>query len=151
MIDETLAAGVSIPEEQSLSEHLQSCVLCQEYLGAGTRVIDSLGGFSFEVDPTLHSKVSTSLRLRAQQLEATQPSRRRLGLVCILALVFTVAGSFMDLQFGGLIASLLDIPSLQVRQGLFAFWIVPSLCLLLLFPILPLLSTAGTQRKERTL
>jgi hypothetical protein len=38
-----------------------------------------------------------------------------------------------------------------VRQGLFDFWIVPSLCVLLLFPLLPLLSKAGTRREERTL
>jgi hypothetical protein len=70
-------------------------------------------------------------------------------LICVLALALTVVGSFLDLQFGNLIASLLDIRSIHVRQGLFAFWIVPSICLLLLFPMLPMLSAAD--RNERTL
>jgi hypothetical protein len=55
------------------------------------------------------------------------------------------------LQFGGLIASVFDLQRLQLRQGLLAFWILPSLCFLLLFPLLPLLSKAGTHREERTL
>jgi hypothetical protein len=149
MIDESLAGPVQ--EEQSLREHLQSCAPCQEYLAASNRVIASLGGFSFEVDPTLNGKVSASLTLRAQQIKAAQPGRRRMVLICILALMLTAAGSFLDLRASGLIASVFDVPGMQIRQGLIAFWIIPSLCLLLLFPILPLLSAAATNRKERNL
>jgi hypothetical protein len=149
MIDETLAGPVQ--EEPSLREHLQSCSQCQEYLGATQRAIAGLGGFSFAVDPSLNAKVSASLRSRAQQIEATQPGRRRLVLSCVLALVLTAAGSFFDLRLSGLIASVLDLQRMQVQQGLIAFWILPSLCLLLLFPILPLLSAGGTNQNERNL
>jgi hypothetical protein len=62
-----------------------------------------------------------------------------------------LGGSFVDLQFGDLIASAFDIQRAQAQQGLLAFWIVPSLCVLLLFPLLPLLSKAGTRREERTI
>jgi hypothetical protein len=149
MIDESLAAGVSIPEEQSLREHLRSCVPCQDYLNASNRVIASLGGFSFEVDPSLQAKVFASISQRAQQVEATPFTRHRLLLICALALAFTAAGSFLDLQFGSLIASFFNVQSMHMRQGVFAFLIVPSICLLLLFPMLPLLSAAS--RNERTL
>jgi hypothetical protein len=64
-----------------------------------------------------------------------------------MALVLTAAGSFIDLQFGGLIASVLDVQRTELRHELLTFWILPSLCLLLLFPILPLLSHG----KERVL
>jgi hypothetical protein len=60
-----------------------------------------------------------------------------------------MGGSFVDLQFGRLIAAVFDIQRAHVQQGLLAFWIVPSLCVLLLFPLLPLLSKAGTHREER--
>jgi hypothetical protein len=151
MIDETLAGGIPIQQEQSLREHLQACVSCQEYLAASNRVITGLGGFSFAVDPTLNAKVSASLALRAQQIKATQPGRRRLVLSCMLALMLTAIGSFFDLRLSGLIASVFDVQAMQVQQGLIAFWIVPSLCLLLLFPILPLLSAGGSNQKERNL
>jgi anti-sigma factor RsiW len=149
MIDETLAG--TVPEEQSLREHLEACVECQEYLAATNRVIGGLGGFSFAVDPDLNAKVSASLRLRAQQIKATRPGRRQLVLACVLALTLTAAGSFFDLRLSGLIASVFDLQRMQVQHGLIAFWIVPSLCLLLLFPLLPLLSGAGSNQKERNL
>lgn len=149
LIDESLAGPVQ--DEQSLREHLQSCVPCQEYLAATNRVIASLGGFSFEVDPTLNAKVSASLTLRAQQSKAAQPGRRRLVFACMFAVMLTAAGSFLDLRVSSLIASVFHMQGMQIRQELIAFWIIPSLCLLLLFPILPLLSAAATNQKERNL
>jgi hypothetical protein len=146
-IDETLADDVAVREEESLREHLQSCTQCQEYLAASTRVIAGLGGFSFDVDPALHEKVCAAISLRAQQLESWQPSRRRIAWICMTALLLSAAGSFIDLQFGGLIASVLDMQRTQMRHGLVTFWILPSFCFLLLFPLLPLLS----HRKERVL
>ncbi len=151
MIDESLAGVISTEREQSLREHLETCAPCQEYLSASNRVIAGLGGFSFEVDPTLNARVFTSLRLRAQQVQAAQPSRRRWVLISLAAVVLTMCGSFVDLQFGGLIASVFDIQHAQVQHGLLAFWIVPSLCVLMLFPLIPLLSKAGTRRGERIL
>jgi hypothetical protein len=146
-IDETLAGGIAPRQEEPLREHLRSCAQCRQYLDASARVITGLGGFSFEVDPALQAKVFASISVRAQQIEGRQPSRRRMAWICITALVLTAAGSFIDLQCSGLIASVLDIQRAQMQQGLLTFWIVPSLCLLLLFPILPLLSRA----KERVL
>jgi predicted anti-sigma-YlaC factor YlaD len=151
MIDESLAGSISAEREQSLRQHLDTCAPCREYLSASNRVIAGLGGFSFEVDPTLNARVFASLRLPAQQVQAAQPGRRRWALISVAAVVLTMGGSFVDLQFGDLIASVFDIQRMQVRQGLLAFWIVPSLLVLLLFPLLPLLSKAGTRREERTL
>jgi anti-sigma factor RsiW len=146
-IDETLAGEIAPGEEESLRGHLQSCTQCQEYLAAGTRVIGGLGGFSFDVDPALQEQVCAAIRLRAQQIESGQPSRRRMAWICMTALLLSAAGSVIDLQFSGLIASVLDIQRTQMRHGLITFWLLPSFCFLLLFPILPLLS----QRKERVL
>jgi anti-sigma factor RsiW len=151
LIDESLAGAISAEKERFLREHLDTCAPCQEYLSASNRVIASLEGFSFEVNPTLNARVLASLRLRAQQLQAAQPGRRRWLLISLAAVVLTMGGSFVDLQFGRLIAAVFDIQRTQVQRGLLAFWIVPSLCVLLLFPLLPLLSKAGTHREERIL
>jgi predicted anti-sigma-YlaC factor YlaD len=151
MIDESLAGVISAERERPLREHLDTCSQCQDYLSANNRVIASLGGFSFEVDTTLNATVFASLRLRAQQVQAAQPGRRRWALISLAAVVLTMGGSVVDLQFGRLIAAVFDIQRTQVQQGLLAFWIAPSLFLLLLFPLLPLLSKAGTHREERIL
>ena len=147
MIDEALVAGTSSSPQLQLNEHLQSCAQCREYLETTTRTIASLGSFSFEVDPSLQAKVSDAITLRAQQLEPAQFSTDRLVIICLLALALTVAGSFFDLKFGGLLASTLDLHSAQLQHELLTFWVIPSVCLLLLFPMLPLLS----RRKERIL
>ena len=147
MIDEALVAGTSASAQPQLNEHLQSCAQCREYLETTTRAIASLGGFSFEVNPTLQAKVSDAISLRAQQLEPAQFSAKRLVMACILAVALTVAGSFFDLKFSGLLASVLDLHQAHLQHGLLTFWIIPSLFILLLFPMLPLLS----RRKERIL
>ena len=151
LIDESLAGAIAAEREQSLREHLDTCAPCQEYLSASNRVIAGLGGFSFEVNPTLNAKVFASLRLRAQQVQAAQPRRLRWVSISLAAIALTMGGSFIDVQFGGLIASVLDIQRTHVQQGLLAFWIAPSFLVLLLFPLLPALSRAGTRREERTL
>ena len=151
MIDESLAGAISAEREQSLREHLDTCAPCQEYLSASNRVIAGLGGFSFEVDPSHNARVLAFLWRPAQRVQSAQPRRRRWALISVAAVVLTMGGSFVDLQFGDLIASVFDIQRAQVQQGLLAFWIVPSLFVLLLFPLLPLLSKAGTHREERTL
>jgi hypothetical protein len=147
LIDKTLAGGASPEDDPSLQEHLATCAQCQEYLSAGTRVIATLGGFSFDVDPGLERKVHRSLALRAQQLENAQSNRRRIVWGCVGALVLLITGSWVALEFGNLVAAALNLPPTQVQRLLLLLWVVPSLCFSLLFPILPLLSS----REERFL
>jgi hypothetical protein len=146
-IDETLAGAIAPGAEESLRGHLESCKQCQEYLAAGARVMEGLRGFSFDVNPALQEQVCAAIALRAQQIQSAQPTRRRMAWIFMTALLLSVAGSLIDLQFGGFIASVFDMQRAQMRHGLVTFWILPSFCFLLLFPILPLLS----RRKERIL
>ena len=76
IIDRSLVGAASSQEEQTLREHLLTCVACQQYLKASNEAIAGLGGFSFEVNPDLHGKVLAALTLRAQQLEASKIERR---------------------------------------------------------------------------
>jgi anti-sigma factor RsiW len=155
MIDESLAGAIAPEREQSLREHLDTCPRCLEYLSAGSRVIASLGGFSFEVDSSLNAGVIASLRLPAEQLQAAHsgPRRRvqRWLAIGLAAVVLTLGGSLLDLRFGDLVASVFDLQRIPVHHGLIALWILPSLSVFLLFPLLPLLSNAVTRRHERSL
>ena len=150
-IDEMLVDASPLAGTQALRDHLQTCTECRQYLDTGRRAIAALSGFSFEVDPTLTPAITASLRHRARQLEGRSLRRDRWLLASTVALLLTAAGSLLDLQCSGLIASLLDIRIALVRDSLLHFWIVPSLCLLLIFPMLPLLSAAGVDRNERPL
>lgn len=147
MIDMMLTEGSSIPEEQSIRQHLDECAECAEYLDACTRTIASLSGFSFDVDRALQAQIHASVEVRAQQLMATQPSRARTLGNYALALILTVAGSFIAAQLCGTAAAYLRMPLADVQRGFIALWIVPSLCFLLLIPALPSLLAAWTNRK----
>ena len=92
----------------------------------------------------------TPLRARIEAYRLGEPKDLR-GPLFLLALALTVVGSFLDLQFGGLLADLFHIAPMQLRHGVLAFSIVPSSCVLLLFPVLTLLSETGARRTGRTL
>jgi anti-sigma factor RsiW len=147
-IDRSLAGGLSPQEERSLQEHLDSCAECEQYLSASSQVISSLNGFSFAVNPSLNAKVSAALAARQQQMSVAGPSRRWVLSSCIVAIALTVLGSLLDLRLSGFIASLFDIQRAQARQGVLDFWILPSLCMVLLFPLLPLLTAAGRRPQQ---
>ncbi len=150
-IDRMLVERCSSEEEQSVYAHLEDCAACRQYLEASNSVVSGLRAFSFEVDPSSPARVNAALRLRAHQLERPFLSRRPLLAISLVALVLTVIGSLLELRLGALLASVFEIRSMDVRHSLINFWIVPSICLLLLFPILPMLSQTAGDGAERNL
>jgi hypothetical protein len=147
IIDRSLVGAASSQQEQTLREHLLTCVACEEYLNVSNRAIAGLGGFSFEVNPDLHGKVLAALTLRAQQLETNRVQQRPMLWSYLAALVLTVAGSFTAARFSGLAGALFHLEPEPLHIGLLALWIVPSLCFCLLFPLLHRLSVGGMNEK----
>lgn len=151
IIDKSLV-GEALPEEQqALRKHLLVCAACQKYASDSRRAIVSLSGFSFAADPGLTEKVHAALALRAQQVQATQPNRRRIAQVSIIALLLTIAGSFAALHMGNPLAAVLHLPLSQAQAGLFTFWIAPSWCFALLLPVLLLVSARSANKKGHIL
>ena len=147
IIDKSLVGEASAPEQQELRKHLLGCATCQKYASNTRRAIVGLNGFSFApfaADPGLQAKVHESLALRAQQLQAAQPGRRRIVQVSIVALLLTVLGSWGALHVGTPLAALLHLEPAQAQTGVVALWIFPSLCFALLLPVLLLLRARST-------
>jgi anti-sigma factor RsiW len=154
IIDKSLVGEASPQEQQELRKHLLACAACQKYASDSRRAIVGLNGFSFApfaTDPGLQAKVHASLDLRAQQLQATQPGRRRIAEVSILALVLTIVGSFGALRFGSPLAARLHLEPAQMQTGVVALWVLPSLCFSLLLPLVLRLSDRSTKAKEGVL
>jgi anti-sigma factor RsiW len=147
IIDKSLVGEASPEEQQGLRKHLPVCAACQKYASDSRRAIAALGGFSFAADPSLQAKVHASLVLRAQQLQAAQPNRRRIIEVSIVALLLTIVGSFGALHIGNPIAALLHLEPAEAQIGVFALWILPSLCFSLFLPVLLLLAGRSTNTK----
>jgi anti-sigma factor RsiW len=136
LIDKSLAGAATPQEEQTLRQHLATCAPCAEHLDASRRVVAGLEGFSFALGPALDSKVHAAIALRAQQLEASRIRRRQMGWGGLVALLLTVVGSLAVSRLGSLAGPALHVDPAQMRLGLTAFWITPSVfvCLLLLLP-----------------
>jgi hypothetical protein len=148
IIDRSLVGEASSQEEQALRGHLLTCAPCQEYLNASHRAIAGLAGFSFEVNPDLHSKVLAAVTQRAQQLETNRIEQRpMLWSYLAAALVLTVAGSLAAARFGRLAVAVFHLEPAPLHLGLIALWIVPSLCFCFLFPILHRLSVGWMNEK----
>jgi len=134
MITESLSGTISAEKQQSLRDHLSSCVPCQEYLSVSNRVIAGLSGFSFEVNPTLNAKVLAALRLQAQQASSAQPHplqlmRQRIveykvRAAFAVALILCLMGSAFVYE----VATRLHFDTAQVRTDVLVFWLLPSLC-----------------------
>ena len=154
IIDKSLVGEASPHEQQELRKHLLACAACQKYASDSRRAIVSLHGFSFApfaTDPGLQAKVHASLDLRAQQLQATQPGRRRIAEVSIIALLLTIVGSFGALHFGSPLAALLHLEPAQMQTGVVALWVLPSLCFSLVLPLVLLLSARSAKTKGSVL
>lgn len=149
IIDTSLVGEASPAEQQALRKHLLSCAACQQYASDTRRAIVGLNGFSFAPDPALQAKVHAALDVRAQQLQAAQPSRRRIAQISIAALLLTIAGSFGALHIGSPLAAVFHLPLSQAQAGLFTFWIAPSWCFALLLPVLLFLSARSANKKGR--
>lgn len=138
MIDESLAGALSAGKERSLREHLARCAPCQEYLSANNRVIAGLSGFSFDVNPTLNTKVLAALKLQTQQVRVAQPRRRRF--MRKLSSPFKVLAAFAGASSMSVVGSalvyqvarLLTVPTrfsaTQVQAAVLVFWLLPSFC-----------------------
>ena len=144
MIDESLAGTISTEKQQSLREHLSTCVPCQEYLSVSNRVIAGLSGFSFEVDPALNAKVLAALRLQAQQVSWVRPRslqlirlsivEYRVGAALAIALLLSIVGSASVYEVA---THLLHFDMEQVRTDVLIFWLLPSLCATLCLLVTP--------------
>ena len=138
MVDESLAGVISAEKEQSLREHLSTCVPCQEYLSASNRVISGLSGFSFEVNPALNARVLAALRLQAQQVRSAQPARLQLKRQHIvefkvwaafaIALSMSIVGSAFVYQVAKLLTVPMHFDTAKVQAGVLVFWLLPSFC-----------------------
>jgi hypothetical protein len=143
IIDESLVSEVLPQDAESVRMHVGACGECRAYMESCTRTVAALGGFSFAEDPMLRAKVMASLGRRAEELEG----RRLIWARCLIAVMLTVAGSFAAVQIGGWIGGILHVEPAQVRAGLIAVWIVPSLLICVLLPVLPVLSGGWMGRR----
>jgi hypothetical protein len=138
MIDETLAGVLAAQSEHALRAHLSTCAGCKGYLRASKRVIAGLGGFSFEVTPTLNARVLAAVVAQAEPARQTlarhsgarRQRNRQWRTWGALALAFALSylGSELVYQVATRLAIPLQIDTARVQAGVLVFWLLPSIC-----------------------
>jgi hypothetical protein len=128
MIDESLAGAISAEKEQSLREHLATCVPCQEYLSASNRVIAGLSGFSFEVNPTLNARVLAALKLHHTGTMRQHNVPFKIWAAFAVALSMSFVGSALVYQMAKRLAVPMHFDTAQVQAGVLVLWLLPSFC-----------------------
>ena len=128
LIDESLAGGLSAEKEQSLREHLSTCVPCQQYLGASNRVIAALSGFSFEVNPTLNARVLAALKQHHAGTSRQYNVTFKNWAAFAVALSMSLAGSALVYQMAMRLAVPTHFDAAHVQTGVLVFWLLPSFC-----------------------
>jgi len=138
MIDQNLAGAISAEREQFLREHLSTCAPCKQYLDASNRVIAGLSGFSFELNPTLNSRIVAALRLEVPQDRAARPRPRRFirpftvslkaWAALAVALSMSIVGSALLCKMVTFLLVPVHFDNAQVQAGVLVFWLLPSLC-----------------------
>jgi len=128
MIDESLAGAISAEKEQSLREHLATCVPCQEYLSASNRVIAGLSGFSFEVNPTLNAGVLAALKLHHTGTMRQHNVPFKIWAAFAVALSMSFVGSALVYQMAKRLAVPMHFDTAQVQAGVLVLWLLPSFC-----------------------
>ena len=128
MIDESLAGALSAEKEQSLREHLATCLSCQEYLSASNQVIAGLSGFSFEVNPALNARVIAALKLHHTGTMRQHNVQIKIWAAFALALSVSFVGSALVYQMAKLLTVPMHFDTAQVQAGVLVFWLLPSVC-----------------------
>ena len=139
-IDEILVSGESLQSQPLLEQHLRNCSECEHYLDRNRRTIGALSEFTFDVDPWLEARVFHAIRLRIGQDQHPPLNRRRLFQVCSLAVLFVLLGSVLDVGAAKLFELLATSWPGHLQRDVLSFWVAPSLLLVLVFPLLPLLT-----------
>ena len=141
MVDESLAGTISAEKEQSLREHLSTCVTCQEYLSASNRVIAGLSGFSFEVNPALNARVLAALKLHHTGTMRQHSVPFKNWAAFAVALSMSIVGSALVYQVARVLTVPMHFGTVQVQAGVLVFWLLPSFC-----SALRLLAARGEKR-----
>jgi hypothetical protein len=128
IIDESLAGVLSVEKEQSLREHLATCVPCQQYLSASNRVIAGLSGFSFEVNPTLNARVLAALKRHHTGTMRQHSVQFKIWAAFAAALSMSFVGSALVYQMAKRLAVPMHFDIAQVQAGVLVFWLLPSFC-----------------------
>lgn len=126
LIAQERVEGISTNEQEWLSAHLAECAHCAR-LAAGTdEAIRSLRGLSVPLPKALASRTQMRVRLRAQQLQTSEPRWRLVWAACGVSWAFGAATApyvWRGLEWFG---HRVGLPEFMCEVGFGLWWALPA-------------------------
>ena len=127
LISRERVEGISPAEREWLSEHLRECTQCAMAENAAARALRALRSVSIAMPRDLARRTQFRVRLRAQQLRASEPRWRLVWLVCGLSWVLGAATApyvWFALEWLG---TRTGLPRLVWQMGFGVWWALPAI------------------------
>jgi hypothetical protein len=151
LIDKSLSAELSLQEQESLHAHMLSCARCQQYQAGNSRVVAALDGFTFELPLDLNANVHRSMQQLLHKMEKDHAARRSMLWTAFSAFLLSFLGSSVVWQLSDYLAVYAHMSAGELQTILLLVWIMPSLLISFLFPLIPgLLMVRRTQKGWRS-
>jgi anti-sigma factor RsiW len=132
---------LSADERQWLSAHTRDCAECAEWASSTVAAIRSLRSVSVPMPKGLASRTQMRVRLRAQQLQRSQPRWRVVWIACGISWAFggaTAPYIWRVLEWAG---HRLGVPNVVWEMGFGLWWALPAA----VAGLIVLITTAGVK------
>ena len=118
--------GLAESEREWLAAHTQNCDFCTEHARQTDRALRALRTAAVTVPPNLVSRTQFRVRLRAQQLQETEPRRRVLWLISVMSWALGIASAPYVWQVFAWVGHRTGAPNLVWEIGFGLWWTIPA-------------------------
>ena len=118
--------GLSSPEREQLSVHLQDCNFCSEHAHQTDRALRWLRAAAISLPADLAERTQFRVRLRAQEMREREPKRLLLWTICGMSWALGVASAPYVWQAFEWMGQRLGAPKLVWEIGFGLWWTVPA-------------------------
>lgn len=119
--------GISAAEQQWLGQHLRECVLCADNANATQEALRSLRTLSVPFPRELARRTQFRVRLRAQELRASEPRWRMVWMASGVSWVLGAATAPYVWRSLEWIGHRMGIPKLIWEMGFGVWWALPAI------------------------
>jgi len=118
--------GLAESDRAWLAAHTQDCDFCAEHARQTDRALRTLRTAPVPMPPNLVSRTQFRVRLRAQQLQQTEPRRRVLWLISAMSWALGIASAPYVWQVFAWIGQRTGAPKLVWEIGFGLWWTIPA-------------------------
>jgi hypothetical protein len=127
LIAQDRVEGISQPERDWLSAHLQECAHCSEFARQTDQALRSMRTAAIPLPHGLASRTQFRVRLRAQELREREPRHRLMWITCGVSWALGVATAPYVWRIFGWIGQHTGAPKILLQLSFGLWWAIPAL------------------------